>query len=178
MNWKVLLVNFLLIFSTTHVFAEEPKKVNIRPTPKSQEKLILVSSQQLIDRAKELDGKNVLYKGEVIGDIMPRGSFVWLNIQEGVNAIGVWAPRDMVKDIRTAGDHTHQGDLVEVEGQFFKDDPNFGGEFYIRATSIKMAEPGHITAHTMSVVKIEIAVILLLGIICLGVLRIFVKLKG
>lgn len=177
MNWKVLLVNLVLISSTAYTFAEETKKLNIRPIPKAQEKFILVSSQQLINQDKELDGKNVLFKGEVIGDIMPRGDFVWFNIQEGATAVGIWAPRDMSKVIQLTGDYIHQGDLVEVEGQFFKDDPKLGGEFCIRAASIKIIEPGHKTTHVMNIVKIEIAVILLVGIICLSILRIFVKKK-
>ena len=34
----------------------------------------LVSSVELIEKAKELDGKEVIYEGEVIGEVMTRGS--------------------------------------------------------------------------------------------------------
>ena len=35
----------------------------------------LVSSVELIEKAKEIDGKEIVYEGEVIGEVMTRGEY-------------------------------------------------------------------------------------------------------
>jgi len=42
-----------------------------------------LSSSELIRNAKEYDGKLIVYSGEVIGDVMLRGEFAWVNINDG-----------------------------------------------------------------------------------------------
>ncbi|MDP2927900.1 MAG: DNA-binding protein, partial [Candidatus Omnitrophota bacterium] len=49
-----------------------------------------LSSSELINNAKEYDGKLIVYSGEVIGDVMLRGEFAWVNINDGQNALGAW----------------------------------------------------------------------------------------
>ena len=58
-----------------------------------------LSSTELINNAKSYDGKTVVYEGEVIGDIMVRGAFAWINVNDGKNAIGIWLEKDLSKDI-------------------------------------------------------------------------------
>ncbi len=141
------------------------------------EKALRVTSQQLIDKAKDIDGRIVVLKGEVIGDIMPRGQFVWLNIQDAYNAIGIWAPREMVKTIRGAGDYKQDGDTIEVEGQFLRADPGLGGDLCIRASAIKVIEIGQPRPYEVGLLKKEISMILMAGVMCLWVLKIFIRRK-
>ena len=56
----------------------------------------LVSSTELIEKAKELDGKEIVYEGEVIGEVMTRGEYSWVNLNDGLNAVGVWMGNDFL----------------------------------------------------------------------------------
>ncbi|MDD5775078.1 MAG: DNA-binding protein, partial [Candidatus Omnitrophica bacterium] len=42
-----------------------------------------VSSEELIARPKDFDGTAVVFRGEVIGDIMIRGGYAWINVHDG-----------------------------------------------------------------------------------------------
>ncbi|MCM8823992.1 MAG: DNA-binding protein, partial [Candidatus Omnitrophica bacterium] len=53
-----------------------------------------IDSTKLIGNAKEYDGKIIIYEGEVIGDIMLRGKYAWINVNDGKGTIGVWVDRD------------------------------------------------------------------------------------
>ena len=48
------------------------------------------TSLELINNAKQYDGKTVNYKGEVIGEVMVRGDYAWLHVNDGTIAIGIW----------------------------------------------------------------------------------------
>ena len=78
------------------------------------------TSSDLLNNAKQYDGKTVNYKGEVIGDVMIRGDYAWLHVNDGTIAIGIWAPKTMVQDIRYAGDYHKKGDIIEVSGTFHR----------------------------------------------------------
>ncbi|MGD9014947.1 MAG: DNA-binding protein, partial [Candidatus Omnitrophota bacterium] len=45
-----------------------------------------VSSTELIENAKSYDGQQVVYEGEVIGEVMHRRDGVWVNINDGDNS--------------------------------------------------------------------------------------------
>ena len=80
-----------------------------------------ISSADLISEAKQYDSKIVNYRGEVIGDIMIRGQYAWLNINDGQNAIGIWATKNLIKNIEYKGSYGSKGDVVEVIGFFHQD---------------------------------------------------------
>lgn len=100
------------------------------------------TSATLIDKAAEFDGRAVVYSGEVIGEVMPRGDFVWLNVLQGSNAIGVWAPRSMAREIKYAGDYRFRGDLVEVKGIFHVRCSQHGGDLDIHAGALRIIAAG------------------------------------
>ena len=51
-----------------------------------------VSSTALIDQAAEYDGREVVYQGEAIGEVMRRKNGAWVNINDGEASIGIWMP--------------------------------------------------------------------------------------
>ncbi|MDD5004926.1 MAG: DNA-binding protein [Candidatus Omnitrophica bacterium] len=101
-----------------------------------------ISSSELINNAKQYDGKNVTYEGEVIGDIMARGQYCWLNINDGQGAIGIWIEKDLVKDILYTGGYKSKGDVVAVNGIFHRACLQHGGDLDIHAVSIRKIVPG------------------------------------
>lgn len=118
---------------------------------------IRVNSKQLINDKNTFDGKNVVFTGEIIGDIMPRGSNAWCNIQDDDNVIGVFAPGELFRIVHQTGDYQHQGDTVEIEGKFLRFDPQLKGEMSIRAYRIKILKFGYQMAHVVDTNKEEAA---------------------
>ncbi len=118
---------------------------------------IRVNSKQLINDRNTIDGKNVVFTGEIIGDIMPRGSNAWCNIQNDDNVIGVFAPSELFRIVRQTGDYQHQGDTVEIEGKFLKFNPQLKGEMCIRAYRIKILKFGYQTTPVVDSNKEESA---------------------
>ena len=133
-----------------------------------------VTSRELIKGASHLDGEAVIFTGEVIGDVMRRGRFVWLNVQDDYGTIGVWAPVDLVKEITYLGDYNHKGDIVAVEGRFSKADYELNGELCLRAVNIRVIFPGLIIFHQLSFLKTKIALIIFILTVLVIVLRIVI----
>ena len=134
-----------------------------------------ISSAELINNAKFYDGKIVTYQGEVIGDVMVRGDFAWVNVNDGSNAIGVWIDRDLTADILYTGSYKFKGDWVEVTGVFQRACLQHGGDMDIHAQNIRKISPGRPVREELDIGKRNFTFILL-GILFL--VLIFVRHQG
>jgi hypothetical protein len=134
------------------------------------------SSADLISKAKELDGRQVTYSGEAIGDVMKRGDFAWANIHDGANAIGVWMTSEMAATIRLTGAFKHTGDRVEVTGIFHRVCVEHGGDMDIHAQSLSLQAPGMPTPHGCDKTKKDLA-IKLLGVLVIVWILSLLKLR-
>lgn len=126
-----------------------------------------LSSTELINNAQLYDGQIVAYQGEVIGDIMPRGEYAWINIHDGTNAIGIWVKNDLIKDIGYTGNYKFKGDLVEVSGIFQRACALHGGDLDIHAESIRKISQGRKIEERVNLEKKNLAIILagILGLV-------------
>lgn len=122
----------------------------------------LVSSTSLIENANKYSGKEVVYQGEAIGDVMKRGKYGWVNLHDGSNAIGVWAPVDMLNKIEFVGDYNHIGDMVLVEGIYSQACTEHGGDIDIHAKSLTIIKTGRKVSHPINKTKASIAGVLFL----------------
>ncbi len=125
-----------------------------------------LSSTELINKAKEYDGKSVVYTGEVIGDVMVRGDFVWVNLNDGENAIGIWLDKEAASEIQFTGSYRAKGDRLEVTGVFHRVCVQHGGDVDIHAQSIRRITPGQTVERELNLTKRNIA-FMLLGMLCL-----------
>jgi hypothetical protein len=125
-----------------------------------------VSSTELINSAKLYDGKTVVYEGEAIGDIMARGRNAWVNLNDGQNAIGIWMPVTLAKEIRLTGSHKSWGDWIEVTGVFHRACPEHGGDLDIHAQALSIKRGGKEMVDRPNPVKITLF-FSLTGILCL-----------
>lgn len=132
-----------------------------------------ITSQELIKNASKLNGETVVFTGEAVGDLMRRGDFAWINVQDDYGTIGVWSPLELTKEITYLGDYTHKGDIIAVEGKFSRADTELGGELCVRAQNIRIVFPGFFIFHQLSSLKIKIAFILLVLLILLAGLKFF-----
>jgi hypothetical protein len=124
-----------------------------------------ISSSDLINNAKQYDGKEVVYGGEVVGDVMIRGKFAWINVNDTKNAIGIWLPADLAKEVSYTGSYKTKGDIVEAKGKFNRACIEHGGDLDIHANSLQVIEKGANRDEAISPRKITVAIVFL--IICL-----------
>jgi len=101
-----------------------------------------IDSTILIEETKKYDNSQVLYEGEVIGDIMTRGTYTWINVNDGANAIGIWLPASEAAKITYAGSYKYQGDIVRITGEFHRACALHGGDLDIHADKLEIIRPG------------------------------------
>ena len=133
------------------------------------------ASLDLLNNAKQYDGKTVNYKGEVIGDVMVRGDHTWLHVNDGSIAIGIWAPKTMIQDIGYIGDYHKKGDTVEVSGTFHRTCSVHGGDLDIHASEIKKITSGSPAIQPISRKKVYIGVCSLILVLLFYALRKFLQ---
>jgi hypothetical protein len=125
-----------------------------------------ISSTELINNAKLYDGKTVVYEGEVIGDIMQRGAYAWVNINDGQNAIGIWMNASLAREITYTGSYKSKGDWIEITGIFNRACPQHGGDLDIHAQALRKISSGRTLAEQFNLGKRNIALVLA-GFLCL-----------
>ncbi|MCM8796220.1 MAG: DNA-binding protein [Candidatus Omnitrophica bacterium] len=130
-----------------------------------------ISSTELINHAELYDGKVVNYEGEVIGEIMRRGEYAWINLNDGKNAIGVWLPFVLSKDIVYTGNYRTKGDWILVTGIFHRACPEHGGDLDIHAQEIKKISSGGTLKERLNPAKRNLALGLLGVLILVWILR-------
>lgn len=138
---------------------------------------VKVVTKDLVDYSEVYEGRTVVLRGEVIGDIMRRGQFAWVNVHDKFNAVGVWVPAHLTEKIGYKGSYRYKGDIVEVQGIFKHADPQLGGDFCIRAEQLSIIEKGRYLAHPPSATKINISLSMLVGTLFLLFLRLLIKTK-
>ncbi|HOX54947.1 MAG TPA: DNA-binding protein [Candidatus Omnitrophota bacterium] len=134
-----------------------------------------IPSKDLIEQAKEYDGKIVSYQGEVIGDVMYRGDFAWVNINDGQNAIGIWGKKDLADKISYAGSYKSIGDTVIVTGKFNRACLQHGGDLDIHADYLEIVERGYVVKEKTDIHKIIASIAFLAMVLFLGLIRILRK---
>ncbi len=140
------------------------------------------SSAQLVERqnvpgdpAKGLyyNGKTVTFAGEAIGEVMVRGDYAWIhlnddaymdvNVEEGAklggynSGMAVWIPSSLTVPIDTYGDYKHEGSIVQVSGTFNAACKEHGGDMDIHATTLSVIRAGHVVADPIAPWKASLA---------------------
>jgi len=121
--------------------------------------LTVTPINDLINKSIQLDKNTVTIEAEVIGEVLERGDYAWINVNDKSNAIGVYLPIEMTKELTKFGDYNNIGDTVRVTGYFTRNCVEHGGELDIHATSITIIKKGTVTEHTLSKWKLSIALI-------------------
>lgn len=102
----------------------------------------IVSSNDLIDHAKDYDNQTIVYEGEVLGDILHRGDHAWLAVSDGSNTIGVYVPAEQADQITVVGGYGKRGDTIRIEGVFHRACAEHGGDLDIHASTMKVLSVG------------------------------------
>jgi hypothetical protein len=132
-----------------------------------------VPSGELIAEAKLYDNQEVWYEGELVGSVLNRGDFVWLNLNDGTNALGVWAPRSMIKNVKRGGGYAMRGDWIGVSGIFYRSCLEHGGGLDIHAQKLAVLKEGEALPEIIARKKILLLAILLGVFACLLTIYMF-----
>jgi lysyl-tRNA synthetase class II len=121
---------------------------------------VVWSSNELIEKAKELNGRKLNYRGELITAILGRGEYSWINLNDGSNAIGVWCSSPLLGEVKFAGDYKRRGDIIEVNGTLNRACSLHNGELDIHADTIKIVKKGYSFIRTIDLKRINSAAVL------------------
>jgi hypothetical protein len=108
----------------------------------------------LIEKAKELDGTTVTLQAEAIGEVLERGDHAWVNINDKSNAVGVYVPIAQAQKITFFGDYANTGDTVLITGVFHNACKEHGGELDVHAELITVVKIGSVTSRPVSFQKV------------------------
>ena len=147
-------------------------RVNFEPD-KSQLKQAL----KLIEKAKLYDLKEVCIQGEIIGDIFIKKDFCWVNISDGINAMGIWIPKKMAEQFSHTGDYNHRGDKVRITGKFYRTCKEHTGEIDIHAEDIVFLRKGRNVSHPVNRPRAITALILFFFAFVFFILEIYLDRK-
>ena len=155
-NFKLTLIILFLVFSPqTAAFSQS------------------LSSSELIKNAKEYDDKLIVYSGEVIGDVMLRGEFAWVNINDGQNALGAWVSAVLAKEIKFTGNYKSRGDSLEIVGIFHRACLEHGGDLDIHVRSLLKIANGRTIKDNLNFDKVVLSLILLGVLFLIWILTLF-----
>jgi len=115
----------------------------------------------LIEHSLTRDQQTVVIEAEVIGEVLERGDYAWINVNDGTNAIGVYTDIDLTKQLTVFGDYFHTGDKLRIVARFERSCVEHGGEMDLHATSITVIEKGKAIDHEVSALKFVMSLILL-----------------
>lgn len=121
------------------------------------------NSADLIAMAHAMDGREVEFTGEAIGELMPRGSHAWLNLLDSEVAIGIWVDRADLPVIRYFGSASALGDTLRVRGTFHRSCPEHGGDMDIHAVTLEVVVRGELKRVPLQAGRMVMAAGLLLA---------------
>jgi len=134
-----------------------------------------VSSEELLKNSEEYDGQDVTFKGEVIGDIMIRGEFAWVNVRDEHGAIGAFCPLELTEKIEYRGSYGFKGDTLSVRGEFHRACSEHGGDMDIHAEKILIVQEGEERSHPLAPGKARASAILPAIVLLLAIIHLIAR---
>lgn len=143
------------------------------PVPILAEATPVPDGASLIEQAKFLNGQEIVFQGEVIGDIMQRQDHYWINVLNNGTAIGVWITAEQRSMISFVGRYGTKGDMISVMGVFSQACAEHGGDLDIHADSLAVVDHGYMIQEKLNIPHLIAAVILI--ILAMTSLLLFVR---
>ncbi len=135
-----------------------------------------ITLNDLIEKGREFDGKTLSVQGEAIGEVLERGKFAWVNINDRTSALGIWMTIQDAGKIALFGDYKHIGDIVYASGTFNRACSFHGGDMDIHADVVKIIQRGNYVKKEISVIKIIAGTVLtLITALVAGVYLLIIK---
>ena len=118
-----------------------------------------ITSDIVVACPRLLAGRDVVYVGEVVGDVLRRDGGAWVQVNDDAYALelgpfgphretrgfssglSVWLPDGLHEDLGPPGRHGRRGDVVQIDGVLLRADPADGGGITVRATALEVLAP-------------------------------------
>ena len=139
----VLVISFLFLLSMTCTASDSIDKINT-----------------LIENSISMDGKKVTIQGEIIGEVLERGEYAWINIYDGSNCLGIWIKQDFLSNLNYYGNYKNKGDVIQITGIFHRACKEHGGDVDLHSSDFTIISSGHSMKHSISPQKLGVALIL------------------
>ena len=130
----------------------------------------ITSVSELIDNGHKYDSKVINIQGEAIGELLERGEYSFVNINDGTSAIGIYLKTTDGEMIKSFGNYHKIGDSVSVTGVFNRACKEHGGDMDIHCDSIQIVSDGYERTHNINKFKI-IFIIVLMPFIIYGTMK-------
>jgi hypothetical protein len=156
--WLLLIVNYAPVLAADQVGYDHEAQTSL-----DDRDLVEYNGTDLIEQAGLVNGREIIFQGEVIGDIMNRKDGCWINVLNHGTAIGVWISAEQRALITIAGRYGVQGDQVKIIGRFDRACPMHGGDLDIHASSVEIISPGFIRPSEINLIRLVLAAVLLLS---------------
>lgn len=114
----------------------------------------------LVEKGKLLDGRELILKGEAVGENIKRGDYSWININDTTNAMGIYMTKDDSLKVKNYGGYNKRGDILEVVGTFNKACKEHGGDMDVHAKKILIIEKGKMINNKLPKEKVILAIIM------------------
>ncbi|MFC1657787.1 hypothetical protein ACFL1D_00175 [Candidatus Omnitrophota bacterium] len=134
-----------------------------------------VSGEKLIEHSKDYDAKEIIYEGEVVGEVMMRRGGAWASINDGETSMSVWMPLELAETIQYSGDYKTKGDILQVRGIFNRVCAEHGGDLDIHAITLRKIKPGWDRQERVVPAKRSLAIMLSAVLCLILILRILIK---
>lgn len=129
-----------------------------------------VAASELIEHARALDGERVVFQGEAVGEVFPRGGHSWINLSDGTAAIGIWVEASSIPEDAKLGSWKGKGAVFRVAGTFHRACVEHGGDLDIHADTFVLVFAGTSTERPLEPFRISLACLATVAASCAGLL--------
>lgn len=124
--------------------------------------ITLLKIKDLLDNPSLYNNKSIALEGEVIGEVLERGNYSWVNVSDNTGAIGLWLTKKDSLIIKNFGSYKSTGDILKVTGIYNESCIQHDGDTDIHVSTIVIAAPGKANLLSVSSSKIKIAAFMIL----------------
>lgn len=142
-----------------------------------------ISSTQILACPEAYDLAEVVFVGEVVGEVITRRDGAWVQVNDDAYALrigplvahrqlagsntgmAVWIPEPLVDAIEVVGRAGVRGDVLQVTGIVRRADPADGGGLTIRAMDLTVLADGQVIDEPLHSLQAVVAVVLALAAI-------------
>lgn len=148
----------ILLIATVFAFLIVPIKINAQES----------SLNDLIENGKNFDKKQIVVKGEAIGEPLSRNNYTWININDKTSAMGIYMDNEDAKKVEDYGGYNKKGDSIKVTGQFNRACKEHGGDMDIHSNKVEIIKKGETLNNVFPKYKIFISTISSIIVLVLG----------
>ena len=116
----------------------------------------------LVSVNRALDGSEVRFTGEVVGDIVnAENGYKWINVMGSANnVIGVRVTDEQAQLVQHIGNYHNSGTVLRVTGEYHVACPEHQGELDVHASSIDLVDAGGPVEHLLNSGRVLVAIML------------------